>query len=65
MIAIELTCSLINVSYYNIKNESKKKAKFQMQKTYYTNDIYYTNPSNLLSHEKRYDNVKVIANVEI
>ena len=36
-----------------------------MQKIYYTNDIYYTNPSNLLSHEKRYDNVKVIANVEI
>lgn len=65
MIAIELTCSLINVSYYNIKNESKKKAKFQMQKIYYTNDIYYTNASNLLSHEKRYDNVKVIANVEI
>ena len=65
MIAIELTCSLINVSYYNIKNESKKKAKFQMQKIYYTNDICYTNPSNLLSHEKRYDNVKVIANVEI
>ena len=36
-----------------------------MQKIYYTNDIYYTNPSNLLSYEKRYDNVKVIANVEI